>query len=167
MLKSRNTKKWGFPEFPAYGKRSLKTTKERLRAEVLLDQVSLHHLGPRPLFYTQELYSQTKTLNRPVYIEEDLYNLHFDRLKIMFPQSSDVDLERYVYLRYKMQREPEPKVRTVKGKKTFFFQSIVAKGNIQKVPEDYEDWAWVPKAHFSKYLSQEEYSKANAAVTTY
>ena len=167
MLKDKITQKWVFPQKHAYGRRTLDTIKEEIRKELLLDQVKLHHLGPLPLYHTQINAAASKTITRPLTFDETLYDLYFRRLKVLFPSSSDPALERYMEVRYKMVREDEPVVREIKGSKTFFFQSVLISGNVTKVPEQYEDWAWVPQALLSRYVSREEFAVMAPVLSSY
>lgn len=167
MFKDKVTQKWVFPHKHAYGRRTLDTIKEEIRKELLLEQVKLHHLGPLPLYHTQTNAAASKTITRPLTFDETLYDLYFRRLKILFPSSSDPALERYMEVRYKMPRESEPVVREIKGSKTFFFQSVLLTGNVTKVPEQYEDWAWVPQALLSRYVSREEFAVMAPVLSSY
>jgi len=167
MFKDKITQKWEFPHKPAYGRRNLDTIKEEIRKEALLEQVKVHHLGPLPLFHSQSSAAVSRTATRPLTFEETLYDLYFRRLKILFPSSSDPALERYLEVRYKMTRDSETVVQEIKGSKTFYFQSVLLSGNVKKLPAQYEDWAWVPRAQLSKYVSREEYAVMAPVLSSY
>lgn len=167
MFKDKITQKWVFPQKPAFGRRNLDTIKEEIRKELLLEQVKMHHLGPLPLFHVKSEAAATRTVTRPLSFDEKVYDLYFRRLKILFPSSSDAALERYMEIRYKMTRDSEPVEQVIKGSKTFFFQSVLLSGNVKKLPAQYEDWAWVPRAQVSRYVSREEFAVMAPVLSSY
>ena len=167
LFKDKVTQKWVFPSKPAYGRRSLDTVKEEIRKELLLDQVRLHHLGPSPLFHTMQKAAFSKTVTRPLSFDETVYNMYFRRLKILFPNAREPDLEEFLEVRHNMKKETEAVERQIQGSKTFFFQSVLLKGSVQKLPPQYEDWAWVPQAHLSRYLGKEEFEVVAPVIARY
>ena len=167
LFKDKVTKKWAFPVVPALGKRSLDTIKEEIRANHILRQIKLHHLGPLPMYYEKKEYALTKTVDRPRGFDEELFDMFFQRTKLLFPNTPDDVLRHYVEVRHQMKFESQKLSLEVRGSKTFYFQSILISGDIKKIADQYEDWAWVPKAQLSSYLTKEDFIKANAVVTNY
>lgn len=160
LVKEKKTQQWGFPSAPLYGETLFEDTKSLILKDLLGEQVKVHQWGPRPVGVYSAQFEQLEKRERPKYFQEDVYSLYLKRLKILFPKAKETDLTKYLVRKYDMSPHPEPRIREIKGKKTFYFLSHYLSGDIHlRDTEQYDDFAWVPKVEFNKYFSLQDFAQ--------
>jgi len=127
---------------------------------LLNPEALFHHLGPSSALAHKEDFETKYGTERPVKFSEDIYRMVYERTKVLFPQSSDSEIEKYLFKRYDMVAPPLDRNLEVKGRVTFYFKSLHYEGDVKLINTDkYEDMAWVPKPEMNKFLSREDFSK--------
>jgi hypothetical protein len=123
-------------------------------------------LGPYPVKVDIINYETPKIMPRPRLVSEDVYDLYFNRAKILFPKASETDIEKYLDKKYSLRRSTDPAEKKIKGKKVFYFKAIYDSGNFSlKSDSLYSDWAWVPRMELNKYLDEETYKRFIKVIT--
>ena len=113
---------------------------------LLNPEALFHHMGPNAALALTENFEDKIVTERPVKFSEDIYRMVHARTKVLFPQSSDADIEKYLFKRYDMVAPPEDRHLEVQGRVTFYFKSLHYEGDVKLINTDkYEDLAWVPK----------------------
>lgn len=158
LLKERKTNKWVFPKVKMFGTHTFSDAIGRIKNELLEGRLKLETMGP--LACKVDVQDKDKQVDRPRFLSEDIYDLYFKRSKILFPDSSDETIARYLKRRYNMEKNQNPQRLELKGKKTFFFRALYQDGNFGLMQDsEYDDWAWVPKLELSKYLDEDQYTR--------
>jgi hypothetical protein len=159
LLKEKSTKKWVFPTVRMFGAHTFEDGLGKITNELLETRILYNILGPYACLCDIRNFEKEKIVNRPRMLSEDVYELYFKRSKILFPDSDDETIEKYLMKRYYMTRNTLPVTIDLKGIKTFYFRAIYQRGVFDLKPESiYSDWAWVPKLEMNKYLTEEDYN---------
>lgn len=166
LLKEKATGKWVFPIMRMVGNQSFAEVRRKIMKEIFDNKLNVHLLGPSPVKVDIVNHKEPVPVQRPRQVYEDIYDLYFNRSKLLFPQAKDQDIEKYLMKRYSISRHVESNTKEVKGKKSFYWRALYDNGSISLKPESpYNDWAWVPKLEMNRYLDEENYYRFIKVMT--
>ena len=166
LLKEKSSEKWVFPTMRMVGTQSFTNIRKKLFKENFNKSLEVHVLGPGAVKVDIVNYEEPLILDRPRLLTEDVYDLYFQRLKILFPKAQESELVKYLIKKYDMHKNTQPLKTEVKGKKVFYCRCIYDDGDFKpREGSIYSDWAWVPKLELNKYLNEEDYYKFVTVMT--
>jgi hypothetical protein len=85
LLRDKVTKNWTFPKLQNIGARSFMYYRNKIIRDTIGANILFHHLGPSPALCHTTKDGELPTLSRPTFFSEDIYNMIFERTKVLFP----------------------------------------------------------------------------------
>jgi hypothetical protein len=159
LLKDKLTQEWMFPEVQLFGSMHFSDCTDRVAKTLFKNQMQLYHLNHNPSGFEIHEFPSPTSIPRPRAFDEDVYDLYFRRLQVLFPEATEADLRVMLAKRHSMPQVTTPNELAIRGRKVFYFRSLHVKGSFELASENYTDWAWVPRPELNKFLTRERHAR--------